>query len=69
MFIKMKKIKSALILALFLTTIFSFAQQPPMKPKIKITGKVIEKVSKNSVAFQGYKTGQCEQTTSIIMGF
>ena len=24
-------------------------------------GYLIEKVSKNSVAFQGYKTGQCEQ--------
>ena len=32
-------------------------------------GYLIEKVSKNSVAF-GYKTGQCEQTTSIMaMGF
>ena len=47
----MKKIKSALILALFLTTIFSFAQQPPMKPKIKITGKVIEKVSKQPLEY------------------
>lgn len=47
----MKKIKSALILALFLTTIFSFAQQPPMKPKIKITGKVIEKESKQPLEY------------------
>ena len=32
-------------------------------------GYLIEKVSKNSVALQGYKAGQCEQTTSIIMRF
>ena len=47
----MKKIKSALILVLFLTTIFSFAQQPPAKQKIKITGKVIEKVSKQPLEY------------------
>jgi len=32
-------------------------------------GYLIEKVSKNSVALQSYKAGQCEQTTSIIMRF
>ena len=32
-------------------------------------GYLIEKVSKNSVMLQGYKVGQCEQTTSIIMRF
>ena len=32
-------------------------------------GYLIEKVSKNSVTLQGYKAGQCEQTTSIIMRF
>ena len=47
----MKKIKSALILVLFLTSIISFAQQPPAKPKIKITGKVIEKVSKQPLEY------------------
>ena len=47
----MKKIKFALILGLFLTTILSFAQQPAAKPKIKITGKVIEKVSKQPLEY------------------
>ena len=32
-------------------------------------GYLIEKVSKNSLTLQGYKAGQCEQTTSIIMRF
>ena len=32
-------------------------------------GYLIEKVTKNSVTLQGYKVGQCEQTTSIIMRF
>ena len=32
-------------------------------------GYLIEKVSKDSVTLQGYKAGQCEQTTSIIMRF
>jgi len=32
-------------------------------------GYLVEKVSKNSMTLQGYKAGQCEQTTSIIMRF
>ena len=51
MFTKMKKIKSALILVLLLTSTFTFAQQPSAKPKIKITGKVIEKVSKQPLEY------------------
>ena len=49
----MKKIKSVLILVLFFTTLFSFAQAPkgPAVPKIKITGKVIEKISKQPLEY------------------
>jgi outer membrane receptor protein involved in Fe transport len=43
----MKKIKLILMLVLFFTSFSQFAQQgPPAKNKLKITGKVIEKVSK-----------------------
>lgn len=42
----MKKIKFILILVLFFTGLSNFAQQgPPTKNKLKVTGKVIEKVS------------------------
>ncbi len=49
----MKKMKSVLILVLFFTTLFSFAQAPqgPAIPKIKITGKVIEKISKQPLEY------------------
>ena len=49
----MKKIKSVLILVLFFTTLLSFAQAPqgPAVPKIKITGKVVEKISKQPLEY------------------
>lgn len=47
----MKKIKSVLILVLLLTTLFSFGQQPPAEPKIKISGKVVEKISKQPLEY------------------
>lgn len=50
MFLKMKKIKSVLILVLFLTTIFSFAQESPVA-KIKISGKVVEKTSNQPLEY------------------
>ncbi|RTY64810.1 TonB-dependent receptor [Flavobacterium sp. RSP46] len=46
----MKKMKSVLILVLFFTTLFSFAQQAPTQ-KIKISGKVIEKISKQPLEY------------------
>ena len=46
----MKKIKSILILVLFLTSLIGFAQEAPNQ-KIKITGKVIEKVSKQPLEY------------------
>ncbi|WP_317125169.1 outer membrane beta-barrel family protein [Flavobacterium sp. LB2P53] len=42
--------KSVLILVLFFTTLFSFAQQAPTQ-KIKISGKVIEKISKQPLEY------------------
>ena len=47
----MKKIKSVLILVLFFTTLLSFAQQGSVAPKIKITGKVVEKISKQPLEY------------------
>ncbi|MFV8442166.1 TonB-dependent receptor domain-containing protein [Flavobacterium sp. LB2P44] len=47
----MKKINPVLILVLFFTTLFSFAQEGPIVPKIKITGKVIEKISKQPLEY------------------
>ena len=46
----MKKLKSALILVLFFNTLFIFGQEVANK-KIKITGKVIEKVSKQPLEY------------------
>jgi outer membrane receptor protein involved in Fe transport len=50
MFIEMKKINSVLILVLFFNTLFSFAQLGPAS-KIKITGKVVEKISKQPLEY------------------
>ena len=50
-FLKMKKIKPVLILVLLFSSLFSFAQQGPALPKIKITGKVVEKISKQPLEY------------------
>ena len=47
----MKKIKSVLIIVLLFTTLFSFSQQGEVAPKIKITGKVVEKISKQPLEY------------------
>ena len=47
----MKKIKSVLFIVLFFTTLFSFSQQVVVAPKIKITGKVVEKISKQPLEY------------------
>ena len=47
----MKKIKPVLILVLLFSSLFSFAQQGPALPKIKITGKVVEKISKQPLEY------------------
>jgi outer membrane receptor protein involved in Fe transport len=47
----MIKKKYVLIFVLFTTTLFSFAQQGNLVPKIKITGKVVEKISKQPLEY------------------
>ena len=48
----MKKIKFAVLLVLLLTSFYNYAQQtPPGKNKIKVTGKVFEKVSKQPLEY------------------
>ena len=51
MFIEMKKIKSILLLVLSFNTLFSFAQQAPTVPKIKISGRVVEKISNQPLEY------------------
>ncbi|MBF4493335.1 TonB-dependent receptor [Flavobacterium sp. JLP] len=48
----MKKIKFAVLLVLFLTSFYNYAQQvPPAKNKVKVTGKVFEKVTKQPLEY------------------
>ncbi|MEN2413603.1 outer membrane beta-barrel family protein [Flavobacterium mesophilum] len=48
----MKKIKFAVLLVLFFTSFYNYAQQaPPGKNKVKVTGKVFEKVSKQPLEY------------------
>ena len=47
----MKNLKFALLLLLVLTTINNYSQQRPQFTKIKITGKVIDKISKQSLEY------------------
>jgi len=50
--ITMKKIKFAVLLVLFFTSFYNYAQQaPPAKNKVKVTGKVFEKVSKQPLEY------------------
>jgi len=48
----MKKFKFAVLLVLLLTSFYNYAQQPPDgKNKVKLTGKVFEKVSKQPLEY------------------
>ncbi|MRX68781.1 Outer membrane receptor for ferrienterochelin and colicins [Flavobacterium resistens] len=48
----MKKIKFAVLLVLFFTSFYNYAQQaPPGRNKVKVTGKVLEKVSKQPLEY------------------
>ncbi|MBS7254616.1 outer membrane beta-barrel family protein [Flavobacterium branchiicola] len=48
----MKKLKFAVLLVLFFTSFYNYAQQaPPGKNKVKVTGKVFEKVSKQPLEY------------------
>ena len=47
----MKKIKSVLLILILFSTFSNFAQQGTIAPKIKITGKVVEKISKQPLEY------------------
>ncbi|KFF05369.1 outer membrane beta-barrel family protein [Flavobacterium reichenbachii] len=47
----MKKIKIAVLLVLFFTSFYNYAQQTPGRNKVKVTGKVFEKVSKQPLEY------------------
>ncbi|MEP6802922.1 MAG: carboxypeptidase-like regulatory domain-containing protein, partial [Flavobacterium sp.] len=48
----MKQIKFAVLLVLFLTSFYNYAQQgPPAGNKVKVTGKVLEKISKQPLEY------------------
>lgn len=47
----MKNLKFTLIVLLLLTTFYNYSQQKPQTPKIKVTGKVLEKVSKQPLEY------------------
>jgi hypothetical protein len=48
----MKQINFAVMLVLFLTGFYNYAQQgPPAKNKVKVTGKVFEKVTKQPLEY------------------
>ncbi|WP_264538476.1 outer membrane beta-barrel family protein [Flavobacterium sp. N1736] len=48
----MKQIKFAVLLVLLLTSFYNYAQQPPAgRNKVKVTGKVFEKVSKQPLEY------------------
>ncbi|TDW48840.1 outer membrane receptor for ferrienterochelin and colicin [Flavobacterium sp. 270] len=48
----MKKLKFAVLLVFFFTSFYNYAQQPgPAKNKVKVTGKVFEKVSKQPLEY------------------
>ncbi|MEY3838902.1 MAG: hypothetical protein RLZ90_701 [Pseudomonadota bacterium] len=47
----MKKLNAIALIVLFLSSILSFGQQAPTSSKVKITGKVIEKTSKQPLEY------------------
>jgi outer membrane receptor protein involved in Fe transport len=47
----MKKMKFAVLLVLLFTSFYNYAQQPPAGNKVKVTGKVFEKVSKQPLEY------------------
>ena len=54
---------------LHIVGVIQYGKQAEVGQRIGKEGYLVEKVSKNSMTLQGYKAGQCEQTTSIIMRF
>jgi outer membrane receptor protein involved in Fe transport len=65
----MKKIKFAVILALLLTSFYNYAQQPPAgRAKVKVTGKVFEKVSKQPLEYATISITALNDTKVIAGG-
>ena len=61
----MKKLKFTWIVLLILTTINNYSQQKPQAAKIKITGKVIDKVSKQPLEYATITITSGESTKAI----
>lgn len=65
----MKKIKFAVILVLLLTSFYNYAQQPPAgRAKVKVTGKVFEKVSKQPLEYATISITALNDTKVIAGG-
>ncbi|MBC7845697.1 MAG: TonB-dependent receptor [Flavobacterium sp.] len=64
----MKKLNSVLILLLLITSFLSFSQGKPQATRIKITGKVIEKVSKQPLEYATITFFTTNSTKSIAGG-
>jgi len=65
----MKKIKFAVILALLLTSFYNYSQQPPAgRAKVKVTGKVFEKVSKQPLEYATISITTLNDTKVIAGG-
>lgn len=65
----MKKIKFAVLLVLFLTSFYNYAQQaPPSKNKVKVTGKVFEKVTKQPLEYATISITAVNDTKVIAGG-
>ncbi|WP_026730386.1 outer membrane beta-barrel family protein [Flavobacterium denitrificans] len=64
----MKKIKFAVLLVLFFTSFYNYAQQaPPGKNKVKVTGKVFEKVSKQPLEYATISL-MAQNDTKVVAG-
>jgi len=65
----MKKIKFAVLLVFLLTGLYNYAQQePPGKNKVKVTGKVFEKVSKQPLEYATISITATNDTKVIAGG-
>ena len=67
--ITMKKIKFAVLLVCFLTSFYNYAQQaPPARNKVKVTGKVFEKISKQPLEYATISLSAPNDTKVIAGG-
>lgn len=63
----MKKFQSVIVVLLLLTSFFSFAQQRPQAPKVKVSGKVIEKSSNQPLEYASIYA-QNTKNPSLVSG-